>query len=609
MTKSTYRCSIFITLSALVLAACSGSGSGSDSVFVPAPPPPAADIDVSGNVFDGPVSGGTLFVFAASDVNAALDAAADAEDRAAALAASNPLLELARDEADADSYEIAVSGDLAGQALFFIFDSEGAEDAEFGDQPFNLEAVAIAGDAGSTLRLNLTPHTTLASIQVRNALDPDGDGTVIDAAAIQSALDVALANATAAFGTSSLGDELFPGGEDPNDTADLDVLATASSELGLAVRTASGFAGLSRDEVLRLFAADAADGVLDGSAPMSFGLTADEEGDLIAVSDAYNLGRATVSDVESVSCASAGNALRRACEFEVLDEFFIGAATCAHSGTEDEAGLCLEDYADERDAALTECEAITESRLALCTATGDAVHNPPFGPEFADNFVDPLTIGDAGIPGAPEPHPYLPLLQGSTWVYEGTFEEDGEVITEVTTVTVTDRIKLVEGIRCLVVRDTVEVDGELIEDTDDWFAQDLDGNLWYCGEEVKDYETFNGDVPAIPELVAIDGSFKAGRDGDEAGILLPAVPVAGDIYRQEVSFTNAEDAIEIIAVNGTESVPGASCDGDCLITLDFSPLDPGVEENKYYAPDVGMILEVNLDTGDRVELISYSVVP
>ncbi|MCP4301331.1 MAG: hypothetical protein GY783_12155, partial [Gammaproteobacteria bacterium] len=190
MTISIYRCSILISLAALALAACDGSSTG--TVVPPPPPPPAADIDVSGNVFDGPVSGGTLFVFAASDVNAALDAASEAEDRAAALSGAGPLLELARDEADADAYAIAVSGDLAGQALFMIFDAEGAEDAEFGDQPPNLEAVAIAGDAGSTLRLNITPHTTITSIQVRNALDPEGDGTVIDAAAIQTALEVAL---------------------------------------------------------------------------------------------------------------------------------------------------------------------------------------------------------------------------------------------------------------------------------------------------------------------------------------------------------------------------------------------------------------------------------
>ena len=575
------------------------------TAYLHRPPPPAADIDIAGNVFDGSVSGGTLFVFAASDVNAALDAAAEAEDRAAALAAAGPLLELTRDAADGDSYVIAVSGDLAGQALFLIFDSTDAEDAEFGDKPPNLEAVAIAGDAGSALRVNITPHTTIASIQVRNALDPDGDGNVIDAAAVQAALDVALANATSVFGSSSLGEDLFPGGENPQSTTDLDVLAQASAAMGLSVRTAAGFAGLSLDDVMYLFAADAADGVLDASAPLEFDLGAEELDDLVAAVAAYNLGRASVSDVEAVSCTSSSNALRRACEFEVLDEFFVGAATCAHSESEAEADLCLEDYADDRDDALAECGAVTEARLGLCAATLDAVHNPPFGLDFADNFVDPLMIGE---PGGPAPHPYLPLLQGSTWLYQGTFIEEGEEITETITITVTDRIKLVDGIRCLVVRDVVEVDGELVEDTDDWFAQDVDGNLWYCGEEVKDYETFDGDVPAIPELVAIDGSFKAGRDGDEAGILLPVAPVAGDIYRQEVSFTNAEDAIEIVAVDGTESVPGASCTGDCLITLDFSPLDPGVEENKYYAPGVGMILEVNLDTGDRVELLSYTVV-
>ena len=138
---------------------------------------------------------------------------------------------------------------------------------------------------------------------MRNALDPDGDGTVIDAAAIQSALDVALTNATSVFGSSSLGEDLFPGGEDPQSTTDLELLADASSALGLAVRTAAGFAGLSMDEVLALFAADAADGVLDAAAPIGFDLSAEEMDDLVAVSDAYKLGRASVSDVEAVSCS------------------------------------------------------------------------------------------------------------------------------------------------------------------------------------------------------------------------------------------------------------------------------------------------------------------
>ncbi|MEO1247311.1 MAG: hypothetical protein AAFX56_16620 [Pseudomonadota bacterium] len=101
----------------------------------------------------------------------------------------------------------------------------------------------------------------------------------------------------------------------------------------------------------------------------------------------------------------------------------------------------------------------------------------------------------------------------------------------------------------------------------------------------------------------------AWRDGDEAGILLPFAPTVGDIIRQEVSFANAEDAIEILAIDGSETVPAASCHGACPATLDFSPLDPGVEENKYYAPGIGKIHEVDLETGTRVELVGTAVTP
>ena len=194
-------------------------------------------------------------------------------------------------------------------------------------------------------------------------------------------------------------------------------------------------------------------------------------------------------------------------------------------------------------------------------------------------------------------------------VFEVQFEEDGELITETITIVVESATKLVAGVRCVTVRDTVVIDGQLIEDTDDCFAQDLAGNVWYCGEEVKDFETFDEDSPAIPELVAIDGSFKAGLNGDEAGILLPGTPRVGDVFRQEISFANAEDVIEIIAIDGDESVPAADCAGSCVVTRDFTPLDPGVEENKYYLPGVGKILEVDLENGARFELISTNVTP
>lgn len=599
MTHSTFSNAAALILVAFLASACGGSN---DS-FIP-PQAPAADITLEGSVYDGPVVGGNLYVFAAADVNQAMQSAGASGDRAAALAGASPLAVLSRDAASADAYTLPLSGDLAGEALFLVFDAAGAEDQEFGDEPFNMEAVAIAGAAGSTQRVNITPHTTMTAVQVRRQLDPDGDGTVIGAAAIRSAFDTALANAKSTFGESSLGDALFPGGEDPHTTADPDILANASSEVGLAVRAAAVMGDLAMDEVVYLFAADMADGSLDGGAPVSFGLSTDEEATLLSMAAAHALGARRPDDMVAVSCTASAKALRRACEFEVLDEFFLGAATCAHSESDDEATECLNEYRVERDSASEECGEVTDSRLDLCEATGDATHNPPFGPDFASNFVDPLTIGGSGAA-----NPYFPMVQGTVWTYEATFEEDGEEITETITITVTDKIKLVDGIRCLVVRDVVEVDGELVEDTDDWFAQDVDGNIWYCGEEAKDYEWFDGDIPAVAELVAIDGSFKAGRDGDEAGILLPSAPVVGDVFRQEVSFANAEDAIRILATDGTETVPAATCTGDCLVTSDFSPLDPGVEEEKYYAPGIGKILEIDLETGTRVELTGVVLPP
>lgn len=599
MTHAAQSNAAALVLVAFLVTACGGSNSS----FTP-PPVPAADITLEGSIYDGPVTGGSLYVFAASGVNQALESANNAADRAAALAGADPLATLSRDAASLDTYSIAVSGDMAGEALFLVFDSSGAADEAFGDQPFNMEAVAIAGTAGSTQRVNVTPHTTMTAIQVRAQLDPENNGTVIGAAAIQSAFDTALANAKASFGESSLGDALFPGGEDPHTTTDPDILMKASSEIGLAVRAAAVMDDLAMDEVVYLFAADIADGSLDGGAPVSFGLSTEQDAKLASIAAAHALGARRPGDMIAVSCTSSATALRRACEFEVLDEFFLGAATCAHSASDEEATDCLNEYRVERVSASEECGEVTDARLELCEATDDATHNPPFGPDFAASFVDPLTIGDTT-----PVNPYFPMLQGTVWTYEGTFEEDGEEITEVITITVTDKIKLVDGIRCLVVRDVVEVDGELIEDTDDWFAQDVDGNIWYCGEEAKDYEWFDGDIPAVPELVAIDGSFKAGRDGDEAGILLPSAPVVGDIFRQEVSFANAEDAIEILATDGTETVPAATCTGDCLVTRDFSPLDPGVDEEKYYAPGVGKILEVDLETGNRVELVDVEISP
>jgi hypothetical protein len=304
---------------------------------------------------------------------------------------------------------------------------------------------------------------------------------------------------------------------------------------------------------------------------------------------------------QAVGCSAAANASNLACSFAAKDDLFTERAICMDS-PDDDLPTCLDEADAEFDEVLDECSAILEAQIEVCDITDDAAHVPEFGAAFADNFVNPLDIG-----GAVEANPFFPLVQGNSWTYEGTFEEDGEMITETIVVTVLNETKSIDGITCLVVQDVVTIDGELVEDTDDWFAQDTDGNVWYCGEEVKDYETFEDDEPALPELISDDGSFKAGRDNDKGGILLPQTPVVGSIFRQELSVGNAEDIMEILAVDGDENAVAASCNAQCLVTRDFSPLDPEALENKYYVPGTGLILEIDIESGDRVELIDFVV--
>jgi len=162
-------------------------------------------------------------------------------------------------------------------------------------------------------------------------------------------------------------------------------------------------------------------------------------------------------------------------------------------------------------------------------------------------------------------------------------------------VTVTNETKEIMGVTCVVVRDTVTVDGELVEDTFDWYAQDKYGNVWYFGEESKQYE--DGD------LVSLEGSWKAGVDGAQPGIIMEADPVVGDLYRQEFAPGEAEDMGEVLALGETVTVPAGTFT-DCLKTKDFTPMEPEVVEHKYYAPGVGVVKEVMVEGGtDIVELM------
>jgi hypothetical protein len=186
---------------------------------------------------------------------------------------------------------------------------------------------------------------------------------------------------------------------------------------------------------------------------------------------------------------------------------------------------------------------------------------------------------------------YFPLEPGTTFVYEGKTEEGTERIE----VIVTNDTKQVMGVECVVLRDRVWVDGELVEDTFDWHAQDKDGNVWYFGENTKEYE--NGKV------VSTKGSWAAGVDGAKPGIIMKADPNVGETYRQEYYEGEAEDMAKVLSLSESAVVPYGSYD-DLLMTKEWNPLEPGVVEQKYYAPGIGNVLEVGVrGNSDRIELI------
>jgi hypothetical protein len=189
---------------------------------------------------------------------------------------------------------------------------------------------------------------------------------------------------------------------------------------------------------------------------------------------------------------------------------------------------------------------------------------------------------------------FFPLTPGTTFIYEG--EEDGE--SERNEVYVTHETKEILGVTCIVVQDRVWVEGDLEEETFDWYAQDTDGNVWYFGEDSR--EMSNGVV------VSTEGSWEAGVDGAQPGIIMQANPQVGDSYRQEYYWGEAEDWAEVVSLSESVTVPYGFYT-NCLQTKEWTPLEPGVTEHKYYAPGVGVVLEVTVEGGkERVELINIT---
>ena len=203
------------------------------------------------------------------------------------------------------------------------------------------------------------------------------------------------------------------------------------------------------------------------------------------------------------------------------------------------------------------------------------------GPSFdKDNFHHPTNITNK----------FMPLRPGTTFVYKGTKDNlptsDNFIVTHQT--------KKIIGVTTVVVLDQAfDENGKLVEDTFDWFAQDDAGNVWYFGEDTKELD------PDTGKVISTEGSWKAGVNGAMPGIIMEAHPKVGDKYQQEFAAPVAEDMAKVLSLHASVCVPFRCFHGNLLKTKEFSPLEPGVVENKYYAPGVGEIKSIIVKGGQE----------
>ncbi len=237
---------------------------------------------------------------------------------------------------------------------------------------------------------------------------------------------------------------------------------------------------------------------------------------------------------------------------------------------------CMGDQPNDSTPMAPQIEIQEKGALEEATPDCEVPELPP-----ADQFVSRIT------------NRYFPLTPGKVFRYRGETDEGVETIVTA----VTRDTKTILGVETTVVHDRAYLDGELIEETFDWYAQDEDGNVWYFGE----FATFFEDgQPAGHE-----GSWEAGVDGAKPGIVMLGKPHTGVTYAQEDFEGVAEDMAKIVDRNETIRVRYGKFK-NVLVIREWTPLEPGVSEYKFYARGVGLILEAERRSGrgERIELVS-----
>jgi hypothetical protein len=272
---------------------------------------------------------------------------------------------------------------------------------------------------------------------------------------------------------------------------------------------------------------------------------------------------------------TAGQAFT-SCKSAARSDYQVALGRCTNIADPPARRSCEQQAAADLADALDTCQGGLEVRQASCQKLGPDRYDPAIDPTNFTTTID---------------NPYFPLVPGTTFTY---LTPNG-AIKDVFAVTHDTRV--IDGVTCVQVHDSVYTNDVLTEDTLDFFAQDRDGTVWYFGENTAEFE---GGL-----LATIEGSFLSGVNNDKPGIIMKAHPAPGDFYRQEFSLANAEDYGETLNLTSRVVVPYGRFN-NCLKSEETTPLEPDALEDKYYAPGVGNVLTVDLVTGERDELVSIT---
>jgi hypothetical protein len=191
-------------------------------------------------------------------------------------------------------------------------------------------------------------------------------------------------------------------------------------------------------------------------------------------------------------------------------------------------------------------------------------------------------------------NPFLPLRPGTRWVY-AIAGPDGAVRRAVE---VTSDTRLVRGVPCVVVRDTVSAEQQVVADTVDWYAQDVAGNVWSFGAQARQFRA--------GKVVGTAGSWEAGVRGAEPGVVMKADPRLGDSYPEASDNGPAEHMAQVVSLNQEVMVPFGFLTGVRVIKS-YPPPRPGIVEHRFYARGVGLVLSVTVEGGPgHAELVEMT---